>query len=223
MPKTSPQGNFAAILVPVLYSVRFAVNAMSETLIVQKYGGSSLSSSRQIRLVAEKIASRARSDNRIIVTVSAMGSTTDRLVRLAHEITPHPSRRELDMLLTVGERMSMALLSMALNSIGCRAISFTGSQSGIVTSVGHTRALIEEIRAGRIEEALAGGHVVIVAGFQGVSRAKEITTLGRGGRTLRRLRWRRVSAPRGARSSRTLRASSPRTRGSSKMPAGSRG
>lgn len=181
MSETGPQGIFAAILVPVLYSVRFPVNAMSETLIVQKYGGSSLSSSRHIRLVAEKIASRARSDNRIIVTVSAMGSTTDRLVKLAHEVTPHPSRRELDMLLTVGERISMALLSMALNSIGCRAISFTGSQSGIVTSVGHTRALIEEIRAGRIEDALAGGHVVIVAGFQGVSRAKEITTLGRGG------------------------------------------
>jgi aspartate kinase len=110
-----------------------------------------------------------------------MGSTTDRLIELAREVAPHPSRRELDMLLSVGERISMALLSMALNSIGCRAISFTGSQSGIVTSVGHTRALIEEIRAGRIEEAIAGGHVVIVAGFQGVSRDKEITTLGRGG------------------------------------------
>jgi aspartate kinase len=154
---------------------------MSESLVVQKYGGSSLSSSRLIMKIAEKIAARAGADNRIIVTVSAMGSTTDRLVGLAREITPHPSRRELDMLLSVGERISMALLSMALNSIGCRAISFTGSQSGIVTSVGHTRALIEEIRAGRIEEALAGGHVVIVAGFQGVSREKEITTLGRGG------------------------------------------
>jgi len=154
---------------------------MSESLVVQKYGGSSLSSPHHIKMVAEKIAARARADNRIIVTVSAMGSTTDRLFGLAHEVTPHPSRRELDMLLSVGERISMALLSMALNSIGCRAISFTGSQSGIVTSVGHTRALIEEIRAGRIEEAIAGGHVVIVAGFQGVSRTKEITTLGRGG------------------------------------------
>jgi len=154
---------------------------MSESLVVQKYGGSSLSSPLHIKRVAEKIAARARADVRIIVTVSAMGSTTDRLVGLAQEVAPSPSRRELDMLLSVGERISMALLSMALNSIGCRAISFTGSQSGIVTSVGHTRALIEEIRAGRIEDAIAGGHVVIVAGFQGVSRAKEITTLGRGG------------------------------------------
>jgi aspartate kinase len=154
---------------------------MSEGLIVQKYGGSSLSSPHRIQSVAEKIASRTRDDHRIIATVSAMGSTTDRLVRLAHEVSSHPSRRELDMLLTVGERISMALLSMALNSIGCRAISFTGSQSGIVTNVSHTRALIEEIRAARIEEALSTGHVVIVAGFQGVSRTKEITTLGRGG------------------------------------------
>jgi aspartate kinase len=154
---------------------------MAVGLIVQKYGGSSLSSSHRIKSVAEKIASRTRDDHRIIATVSAMGSTTDRLVKLAQEVSPHPSRRELDMLLTVGERISMALLSMALNSIGCRAISFTGSQSGIVTNVSHTRALIEEIRAGRIEEALSTGHVVIVAGFQGVSRAKEITTLGRGG------------------------------------------
>lgn len=181
MPKTGPQGIFAAIPVPVLYCVRLPVKVMSESLVVQKYGGSSLSSPRHIKLVAEKIAARARAENRIIVTVSAMGSTTDRLTALAQEVAPHPSRRELDMLLSVGERISMALLSMALNSIGCRAISFTGSQSGIVTSVGHTRAFIEEIRAGRIEEAIAGGHVVIVAGFQGVSRAKEITTLGRGG------------------------------------------
>jgi aspartate kinase len=154
---------------------------MSESLIVQKYGGSSLGTPTLIKRVAEKIAARSRADNRIIVTVSAMGSTTDSLIALAQDVAPHPSRRELDMLLSVGERISMALLSMALNSIGCRAISFTGSQSGIVTSVGHTRALIEEIRAGRIEDAIAGGHVVIVAGFQGVSRGTEITTLGRGG------------------------------------------
>ncbi|MEJ2722788.1 MAG: hypothetical protein P8181_16870 [bacterium] len=108
---------------------------MTNGLIVQKYGGSSLSSPRRIRDVAEKIASRAGENNRIIVTVSAMGSSTDELLRLAYEITPQPSRRELDMLLTVGERISMALLSMALNAIGCEAISLTGSQCGIVTSV----------------------------------------------------------------------------------------
>jgi aspartate kinase len=181
VPKTGPQGIFAAIPVPVIYCVRFPVKVMSEILIVQKYGGSSLGSPGLVKRVAEKIAARARAENRIIVTVSAMGSTTDSLVALAQEVAPQPSRREMDMLLSVGERISMALLSMALNSIGCRAISFTGSQSGIVTSVGHTRALIEEIRAGRIEDAIAGGHVVIVAGFQGVSRGKEITTLGRGG------------------------------------------
>jgi aspartate kinase len=154
---------------------------MSAELIVQKYGGSSLNSPSRICAVAEKIADRARGDTRIIVTVSAMGRSTDDLIKLAREITTHPPQRELDMLLTVGERVSMALLSMALNEIGCAAISFTGSQSGIVTNVSHTRALIEEIRPDRIRRELDGGKVVIVAGFQGVSRSKEITTLGRGG------------------------------------------
>ncbi len=153
----------------------------TQELIVQKYGGTSLSSPEHIRRVAEKIATRAGGDTRIIVTVSAMGQSTDELLGLAYKITPTPPQRELDMLLTVGERVSMALLSMALNSSGCPAISFTGSQSGIVTSVSHTRAVIEEIRAERIEAELAKGKVVIVAGFQGVSREKEITTLGRGG------------------------------------------
>lgn len=150
-------------------------------LIIQKYGGTSLSDPDRIRRIAARIAERAHGDTGVVVIVSAMGQTTDELTKLAHEITPRPSQRELDMLLTVGERISMALLSMALNAIGCEAISFTGSQGGIVTNVSHTRALIEEIRATRIQEALATGKVVIVAGFQGVSRAKEITTLGRGG------------------------------------------
>ncbi|UCH83967.1 MAG: aspartate kinase [Candidatus Latescibacterota bacterium] len=154
---------------------------MSNDLIVQKYGGSSLGSPERIRVIADKIGSRARAGSRLIVTVSAMGSTTDELLRLARQITPHPARRELDMLLTVGERISMALMSMALNSIGCQAISLTGSQCGIVTSVSHTRALIREIRGDRIEEGLSKGQIVIIAGFQGVSRTREITTLGRGG------------------------------------------
>ncbi len=154
---------------------------MANNLIVQKYGGSSLSTPARIREIASRIAGRARGDARIIVTVSAMGKSTDELLGLAYEITPTPPQRELDMLLTVGERVSMALLSMALNSVGCQAISFTGSQSGIVTDVSHTRATIEEIRAARIETELSRGKVVIVAGFQGVSREKEITTLGRGG------------------------------------------
>jgi aspartate kinase len=154
---------------------------MENALIVQKYGGSSLQTPERIKEIAKKIAARAKEDTQIIVTVSAMGGTTDELMRLANGITSSPSQRELDMLLTVGERISMALLSMALNAIGRPAISFTGSQSGIVTDMSHNRALIEEIRAGRIQEALGQGRVVIVAGFQGVSRNREITTLGRGG------------------------------------------
>lgn len=154
---------------------------MSKSLIVQKYGGSSLDSPERIKVVARKIEECARARNRIIVIVSAMGTTTDTLLSLAHDISPHPPRRELDMLLTVGERISMALLSMALNDCGIPAISFTGSQSGIVTNMNHTGAIIEEIRADRILEALDAGKVTIVAGFQGVSRNREITTLGRGG------------------------------------------
>lgn len=150
-------------------------------LIVQKYGGSSLSTPSRIREVASKIVRRSRDDTRVIVTVSAMGHSTDDLIALARQVTPDPPQRELDMLLTAGERVSMALLSMALNTLGCRAISFTGSQSGIVTTVSHTRALIEEIRADRIRVELEQGKVVIVAGFQGVSRNREVTTLGRGG------------------------------------------
>jgi aspartate kinase len=153
----------------------------TEQLIVQKYGGSSLSSPERVREIAAKIAARARHNAAIVVTVSAMGKSTDNLLALAYQVTSDPSQRELDMLLTVGERVSMALLSMALNSLGCPAISFTGSQSGIVTNVSHTRAIIEEIRAQRIRAELGRGKVVIVAGFQGVSREKEITTLGRGG------------------------------------------
>jgi aspartate kinase len=153
----------------------------ADPLIVQKYGGSSLSNPSRIRHVAAKIARRAHGNTRIIVTVSAMGHSTDDLIALAEQITPNPPQRELDMLLTAGERVSMALLSMALNALGCRAISFTGSQSGIVTTVSHTRALIQEIRADRIRVELERGKVVIVAGFQGVSRDREVTTLGRGG------------------------------------------
>jgi len=154
---------------------------MKTGLIVQKYGGSSLDSPARIKEVAGRIAESARRSYRMIVIVSAMGSATDELMALAHEISPHPPRRELDMLLTVGERISMALLSMALNDLGFPAISFTGSQSGIMTSMLHTRAIIEEIRGDRIRQALGDGKIAIVAGFQGVSFEREITTLGRGG------------------------------------------
>jgi aspartate kinase len=148
---------------------------------VLKYGGSSVETPEQILAVARQVlASRASGDG-VVVVVSAMGQTTDELIRLAQRVSRTPSRRELDMLLTTGERVSMALLSMALQSLGCPAISFTGSQGGIVTDSRQGDARIQSVRAFRIREELARGRVVIVAGFQGVSPEKEVTTLGRGG------------------------------------------
>jgi aspartate kinase len=151
------------------------------SIIVQKYGGSSVADAAKIRAVAEKIAARRAQGDALVVVVSAMGDTTDELLALARQVTDNPARRELDMLLTAGERISMALLSMALNALGVEAISFTGSQSGIITTESHTNARILEVRPFRIHEELAKGRVVIVAGYQGVSREKEVTTLGRGG------------------------------------------
>ena len=150
-------------------------------LVVQKYGGTSVGTPRRILRVADRIAERRAAGDRIVAVVSAMGQTTDTLLSLTHRITPRPSRREMDMLLTTGERISMALLSMALEARQVPAISFTGSQSGIITDSAHTRARILEIRPIRILPELDRDRVVIVAGFQGVSRDKEITTLGRGG------------------------------------------
>ncbi len=154
------------------------------TLIVQKYGGTSLSTSARIRDVASRIGLERRAGRDVVAVVSAMGDTTDHLLRLAAEIAPQPDPRELDMLLTTGERISMALLAMALNASGLRSISLTGSQSGIITDGAHTRARIVDVKGDRIQEALADGRIVIVAGFQGVSPAREITTLGRGGSDL---------------------------------------
>lgn len=150
-------------------------------LIVQKYGGSSLASPRLIRKAAERIAAVKREGKDLVVVVSAMGRMTDMLVRLAERTVAKPSEREMDMLLSAGERVSMSLLAMALQEMGVQAISFTGSQSGIVTTAEHTNARIIDIRANRIREELARGKVVIIAGFQGVSETKEVTTLGRGG------------------------------------------
>ena len=150
-------------------------------LIVQKYGGTSVGTPERILRVAERISERRAAGDRIVAVVSAMGQSTDHLLSLAHRITSRPSRREMDMLLTTGERISMALLSMALEARQVPAISFTGSQSGIITDTNHTRARILEIRPIRILPELERDKVVIVAGFQGVSRDKEITTLGRGG------------------------------------------
>jgi aspartate kinase len=152
-----------------------------ENLIVQKYGGSSLATPASIKDVARRIVNTRRCGHNVLVVVSAMGNSTDELAELALRITPNPSVREMDMLLTAGERISMAVLSMAVNSLGCNAVSLTGSQSGIITDTRHTRARIVGIRAFRVQEVLEKGGIAIVAGFQGVSSAKEVTTLGRGG------------------------------------------
>jgi aspartate kinase len=150
-------------------------------IIVQKYGGSSLATTEHIRRVAARIAETVETGFRVCVVVSAMGKTTDELLARAQSITESPPRRELDMLLTCGERASMALLSMAVVELGLDAISFTGSQCGILTNDRHWGARIVEVRPFRVADELERGKVVIVAGFQGVSYKREITTLGRGG------------------------------------------
>jgi aspartate kinase len=152
------------------------------TTLVQKYGGTSVNGPERIRAVARRIAASRAAGASLVIVVSAMGDTTDELIALAHRVSPVPSRREMDMLLTTGERVSMALVAMALHDLGVEAISFTGSQSGILTDESHSNARIVAISPGRIRAELERGRVVIVAGFQGVSPVtKEITTLGRGG------------------------------------------
>ncbi len=151
-------------------------------LIVQKYGGSSVASAERIKRVAERIVSARRAGHDVAVVVSAMGDTTDELLELAGEVTPLPPGRELDMLLTAGERISMALLAMAIHTVGYEARSFTGSQAGVLTTSSHGKARIIDVTPGRIRSALDDGAVSIVAGFQGVAQdTKDITTLGRGG------------------------------------------
>jgi aspartate kinase len=150
-------------------------------IVVQKYGGSSVADVQKIQKVADKVAATKAAGRDVVVVVSAMGDTTDELLALAKQVSESPARRELDMLLSTGERISMALLSMALNARGVPAVSFTGSQSGIVTNEAHANARIVEVRPFRVQDELAHGRVVIVAGYQGVSYKKEVTTLGRGG------------------------------------------
>jgi aspartate kinase len=150
-------------------------------IVVQKYGGSSVADVDKIRKVADRVATTKAAGKDVVVVVSAMGDTTDELLALAKKLTDSPARRELDMLLSAGERISMALLSMALNARGVPAVSFTGSQSGIVTNDSHTNARIVEVRPFRVQDELERGKVVIVAGYQGVSYKREVTTLGRGG------------------------------------------
>ncbi|MFY9587806.1 MAG: aspartate kinase [Actinomycetota bacterium] len=150
-------------------------------LIVQKFGGTSVGAAERIKAVARRVVETKIEGYDMVVVVSAMGDTTDELLRMASQITPLPPPRELDMLLTAGERISMALLAMAIHSLGHDAVSFTGSQAGIITSSEHGRAKIIDVKTARIQEAVEQGKVVIVAGFQGVSTTSDVTTLGRGG------------------------------------------
>jgi aspartate kinase len=151
-------------------------------LVVQKYGGSSVADAESIKRVARRIVDTRKAGNEVCVVVSAMGDTTDELLDLAQQVSPLPSPRELDMLLTAGERISMAVLAMAISSLGQEARSFTGSQAGVITDSAHGKARIIDVTPGRIRQALDKGHIAIVAGFQGVSQdTKDITTLGRGG------------------------------------------
>jgi aspartate kinase len=152
------------------------------SLIVQKYGGSSVADAESIKRVAKRIVETRKAGNDVVVAVSAMGDTTDELLDLAHQVTPQPDPRELDMLLTTGERTSMALLAMAIKSMGHDARSYTGSQAGMITDDRHGSARIVDVTPGRVREALDAGAIAIVAGFQGYNRdSKDITTLGRGG------------------------------------------
>ncbi|WP_073389464.1 aspartate kinase [Jatrophihabitans endophyticus] len=152
------------------------------SLVVQKYGGSSVADAERIKRVAERIVATKREGHDVAVVVSAMGDTTDELIDLAEQIVPVPGGREFDMLLTAGERISMALLAMAINSLGYKAESFTGSQAGVLTTSVHGKARIVDVTPGRLENSIAEGNIAIVAGFQGFSKeTMNITTLGRGG------------------------------------------
>ena len=154
------------------------------SLIVQKYGGTSVADTDKIKKVAERVIQTKKSGKDVVVVVSALGHTTDDLINLAYKITNNPSERELDMLISTGEQVSVALLAMAIHKLGEQAISFTGAQVGIITDSAHTKAKIVNINTRRIEEEIKKGKIVIVAGFQGVNPDHEITTLGRGGSNL---------------------------------------
>jgi aspartate kinase len=146
-----------------------------------KFGGTSVANAERLKRAAQRIVAQREDGKRVVAVLSARGKTTDELIAMAEEISPHPDRREMDMLLSTGERISCALCAMAINDLGHRAISLTGSQAGIVTDTSHTKARILDVRADRIREALNEDRIVLVAGFQGVSTSRDVTTLGRGG------------------------------------------
>jgi aspartate kinase len=165
-----------------LFCAKTIQTVLIMSIVVQKFGGTSLADSARIKAVADRVEATRRDGNDVVVVVSAMGETTDQLVSLAAELSDDPSPREMDMLLSAGERISMALLAITLNSRGIPAVSFTGSQAGILTDSSHGSAKILDIKGTRVRDSLAQGRVVIVAGFQGVDpESKEVTTLGRGG------------------------------------------
>ncbi|MGA2014418.1 MAG: aspartate kinase [Solirubrobacteraceae bacterium] len=149
--------------------------------VVMKFGGTSVADAGRIKHAARRIVAQHASGKRVVAVLSARGKTTDELIAMAEEVSPDPDRREMDMLLSTGERISCALCAMAINDLGHRAISLTGSQAGIVTDTSHTKARILDVRADRIKEALSEDKIVLVAGFQGVSTSRDVTTLGRGG------------------------------------------
>jgi aspartate kinase len=154
-------------------------------LIVQKYGGTSVGSLERIQNVARRVAATVKAGNQVAVVVSAMSGETDRLIKLAHQISPRPDEREMDLMLSSGERVSAALTAIALQEMGVRAMSFTGRQTGIITDTAHTRARIEKITGGRVKKAMDEGYVAVIAGFQGITEITEdVTTLGRGGSDL---------------------------------------
>ncbi len=154
---------------------------LSQPTIVMKFGGTSVADAERIKRAARRIVAQREAGKRVVAVLSARGHTTDELIRSAEEVSPNPDPREMDMLLSTGERISCALCAMAINDLGHRAISLTGSQAGIVTDTSHTKARILDVRADRIVEALEEDKIVLVAGFQGVSTSRDVTTLGRGG------------------------------------------
>lgn len=168
-------------LCPVFQGTKEREMAVTKPILVQKYGGSSVADPEKLKQVAQRVVSAKLQGYRVVVVVSAMGNTTDRFMQMARDMTQQPHRRELDMLLSAGERISMALLSMAIQNLGHESISFTGSQSGILTNDRHFDAHIIEVRPVRIQDELEQDKIVIVAGFQGMSYKREVTTLGRGG------------------------------------------
>ena len=167
---------------PILCGVATVSPSITFDTVVMKFGGSSVADAAKVQTVARRLVEAKRRGLRVVGTVSAMGKSTDALIALAHEVSPQPDAREMDMLLSTGERISCALVAMAIHDLGFEAVSLTGSQAGIVTDGVHTRAKIREIRPQRVTEALDAGRIVLVAGFQGVStETHDVTTLGRGG------------------------------------------